>query len=129
MSEAATIGRPPVFDSPEEFKRVADGYFAECEAKERVPTVNGLALALGFNSRQSLLNYAEKPAFLDVVKAVRARLEESWEQRLAGPNATGTIFWLKNQGWFDTQKTELSGPGGEPLFKELHIVAVEPRRE
>lgn len=98
------MARPPIFETPEQFERAADDYFALCEANERVPTVNGLALALGFNSRQSLLNYAEKPAFLDVVKTVRTRLEAEWEQRLGGPNAAGTIFWLKNQGW--TDKTE-----------------------
>lgn len=98
------MARPPIFETPEEFDQAASDYFALCEAKERMPTVNGLALALGFNSRQSLLNYAEKPEFLDTVKAVRTRLEAEWEQKLGGPNAAGTIFWLKNQGWSD--KTE-----------------------
>lgn len=109
------MGRPPVFQSPEEFERAADAYFALCEAKEKVPTVNGLALALGFNSRQSLLNYAEKPEFLDTVKAVRTRLEAEWEQRLGGPNAAGTIFWLKNQGWTDKTEQQISGPNGGPV--------------
>ena len=95
------MARPPKFSSPEEFKEAADSYFTLCEAKDKVPTVNGLALALGFNSRQSLLNYAEKPEFVDVVKTARTKLEMAWEERLGGPNATGTIFWLKNQGWSD----------------------------
>lgn len=45
------------------------------------------------------------------------------------PDTTAAIFWLKNrrsQEWRDKTATELSGPGGEPLFKELYIVAVEP---
>ena len=101
-------GRPPLFDSPEEFTRIAEAYFAKCDAKDKPYTVNGLALALGM-CRQSLLNYGQKPGFLDAVKAVRARLEEHWESRLGGPNAAGTIFWLKNQGWSDKTETELSG--------------------
>jgi hypothetical protein len=102
------MARPPTFETPEQFKSAADGYFAQCFADEKVPTVNGLALALGFNSRQSLLNYAEKPEFLDVVKAVRTRLEAEWEQRLAGGSAAGTIFWLKNQGWTDKSEQVVS---------------------
>lgn len=95
------MARPQTVESPEAFQAAADAYFAECKDGGKVPTVNGLALALGFNSRQSLLNYADKPEFMDTVKGVRAKLEAEWEQRLAGPNAAGTIFWLKNQGWAD----------------------------
>lgn len=109
-------GRPVLYESPEGFKSAADLYFAECLTDDRVPTVNGLALALGFNSRQSLLNYAEKPQFLDVVKRVRARLEMAWEERLGESACTGAIFWLKNQGW--TDKTEVAHSG--------HIAATEP---
>ncbi|GAA5075511.1 terminase small subunit [Lysobacter panacisoli] len=97
------MARPPIFETPEQFEEVANTYFATCEAKERPYTVNGLALALGM-TRETLLRYGEKPEFSDAVKAVRATLEDYWEQRLAGPNAAGTIFWLKNQGWSD--KTE-----------------------
>jgi len=73
-----------------------------------MPTVNGLALALGM-TRETLLRYEEKPAFSDAVKFVRTKLEAEWEQRLAGPNATGTIFWLKNQGWKDSVEQKVSG--------------------
>lgn len=94
------MARPPKFQTSEEFESVADAYFVECVAKEQVPTVNGLALALDL-SRETLLRYAEKPEFSDTVKRVRTRLEAAWEQRLAGTACTGAIFWLKNQGWSD----------------------------
>ena len=58
--------------------------------------------------RETLWDYAKKPEFSHAVKFARMRLEHSWEQRLAGPNATGTIFWLKNQGWSDTTKVEMN---------------------
>ena len=48
------------------------------------------------------------------VKAIRAHLEDHWEMRLAGGNAAGTIFWLKNQGWSDRQELEHSGKEGAP---------------
>lgn len=97
------MGRPPKFQTPEDFQKVADDYFVTCLAKEEVPTVNGLALALDL-TRETLLRYAEKPDFSDTVKRVRTRLEAAWEQRLAGNSVAGAIFWLKNQGWSD--KTE-----------------------
>jgi len=94
------MARPVLYDTPEKFVAVADAYFAKCEADEAVPTVNGLCIALGM-TRETLLRYEEKEGFSDPVKLVRMRLEAAWEQRLAGPNAAGTIFWLKNQGWTD----------------------------
>lgn len=108
------IGRPPKFTSPAEFLAVADAYFAKQDALERPYTVNGLALALGM-CRQSLLNYGQNPDFLDAVKEVRAKLEDHWESRLGGPNAAGTIFWLKNQGWSDRTEQQISGPNGGPV--------------
>lgn len=108
-------GRPPHYTDPKEFAEKADAYFLMCKTRERRPTVNGLALALGFNSRQSLLNYAERDGFMDIVKRVRTQLEDEWEQGLSGPNAAGTIFWLKNQGWTDKNETALTGANGGPV--------------
>lgn len=95
------MARPPIIETPEEFTQRAEDYFALCASKEQRPTVNGLCLALGFSSRQSLHNYAQRPEFMDAVKAAQLRLEAEWEQGLAGNSVAGTIFWLKNHGWTD----------------------------
>lgn len=102
------MARPPIFQTPEEFEEVATAYFSERTAKDLPFTVNGLAMALGM-TRETLLRYGEKDGFSDAVKGVRARLEDYWESRLAGGNAAGTIFWLKNQGWSDKTEQVLSG--------------------
>lgn len=118
------MSRPVKFSDPEEFQRVADEYFAACDAESEPYTVNGLAYALGL-CRETLLRYAEKPGFSDTVKGVRTRLEAHWEKRLGGPNAAGTIFWLKNQGWTDKTGVELTGSNGGPVQyqrTERHIV-------
>lgn len=117
------MARPPYFDDPAQFEEAANAYFDKCELKEQVPTVNGLALALGFNSRQSLLNYADKPEFVDTVKGIRTRLEAQWEQRLAGGNAAGTIFWLKNQGWSDRQDLNVGGQPENPVIHRIELVS------
>lgn len=75
-------------------------------------------------TRETLLRYGEKSDFSDVVNFIRMRLVNSWERRLAMPNATGTIFWLKNQGWSDKSEMELSGRNGGPLETVTRIELV-----
>lgn len=119
------MARPPIFTTADEFTAAAEAYFDGREAQDKPFTVNGLALALGM-TRETLLRYGEKDGFSDAVKAVRARLEDHWECRLAGPNATGTIFWLKNQGWSDKNETELYGRHGGPVesITRIELVAM-----
>ncbi len=100
------MGRPLSVETPAEFTALVNAYFATLEA-DTVPTVNGLCLALGV-CRDTLWEYSKKPEFTDAVKVARMRLEMSWEQRLASANATGTIFWLKNQGWSDRVDTTVT---------------------
>lgn len=78
--------------------------------REKEPaTITGLALYLGFDSRQSLYDYNEKPEFTGIIKKARARVEQAYEKNLSGQSPTGSIFALKNMGWRDKQETELSG--------------------
>jgi hypothetical protein len=104
------MGRPPKFQTNEEFEAVAEAYFLACEDpdKPEVPTVNGLCMALDI-CRDTLWEYAKKPDFSDAVKRARTRLEAAWEKRLAGNACTGAIFWLKNQGWSDRAELTLGG--------------------
>ena len=46
-------GRPRKYSTPEEMQIVIDQYFDD----HQKPTICGLALALGFAQRKSLLNY------------------------------------------------------------------------
>jgi hypothetical protein len=108
------MSRPPLFTNPSELEALADEYFNQCEANNKRPTINGLSLALGMH-RDTLYEYRRKDGFSDTLKLVMARLEDAWEQGLAGANATGTIFWLKNQGWSDKTEQEISGKGGGPI--------------
>ena len=121
------MSRPVKFSDPEEFGRIAHAYMDRADVdKEFVPTVNGLAVELGLH-RDTLVEYGKKEEFSDTVKSVRARLEAWWEQRLAGGNAAGTIFWLKNQGWTDKTEQEISCKGGKDLFpSRVELVAITP---
>ena len=72
-------------------------------------TITGLALALGFNSRQSLLNYEGKEEFLDTIKRAKSKVEQYAEERLFDKDGSnGAKFSLANnfKGWAEKQTIE-----------------------
>lgn len=75
---------------------------------QRPPTVTGLALALGFTSRQALLNYQAKKGFVDTVTRAKARIEAYAEERLFDRDGQrGAEFSLKyNFRWVDEKKDD-----------------------
>jgi hypothetical protein len=126
----SNAGRPPIFTSAEEMQEKIDAYFKECEGKimkdeEGKPllnkygqpiiygakplTITGLALAIGFNSRQSLLNYEGQEEFLDTIKRAKAKVEQYAEERLFDKDGSnGAKFSLSNnfKGWAEKQQIE-----------------------
>lgn len=117
-------GRPPFYNTVEELEKRLEEYWEYIKGdmehpdpKKRRwpenPTVTGLALYLGFTTRQALINYEGKPEFVDAIKQSKLRVEAAYEQALFGKNAAGPIFALKNFNWTDKQeidqKTEHSG--------------------
>lgn len=103
-------GRPPFWDDPEAFARAVDEYFE----KESNPKWSGLALHLGFESRQSLWDYSKKDGFSLPVKKALLRIEQAYEDNLLTKNAVGAIFALKNFGWADRQ--EIKHEGIDPVI-------------
>lgn len=78
------------------------------------PTVTGLALALGFTSRQALLNYQAKPKFVDTITRAKSRCEEYAESRLFDRDgANGAKFSLTNnfKGWSDKPEQGIADAG------------------
>lgn len=95
------------FKTDDELKAAIDNYFAETKAKEENPTVTGLALHLGFESRQSFYDYEKYQDHSYTIKRARLMIECQYEQKLHNAACTGAIFALKNFGWED--KREISG--------------------
>lgn len=82
------------------------------------PTLTGLALALGFCSRQSIYDIEKKSdQFSYTIKKARLRCENWVEDGLLSANVPppSGIFILKNYGWKDKHEHELSGPDGGPI--------------
>jgi len=103
-------GRPRVYDTPEELQIAVDGYFAKIEEKKDPATVTGLALHIGFESRQSIYDYEEDGQFSYIIKNARLRVECEYEKRLStAQSPTGAIFALKNMGWKDRTEQVIEG--------------------
>jgi hypothetical protein len=85
--------------------------------------MTGLALALGFCSRQSLYDYEGKDAFSYTIKVARLRIENSYEEHLFTKSCTGAIFGLKNLGWSDKYEQEISG------LDSININIVKPKKK
>lgn len=97
------VGQPPIIKSVEEMEQKIEAYFNDCDGKllldkdnnpvldkngnpiiyDRKPyTITGLALAIGFNSRVSLLQYQNKNEYFDSITKAKARVEQYAESRL-----------------------------------------------
>ncbi len=101
------VGRPLDYQTVEELQSAVKEYF---QTETDHITITGLALFLGFNSRQSLINYEERPEYMDTVKKAKLFIENSYENGLlGGKNPIGFIFALKNFGWADRQEIKHEG--------------------
>ncbi|MDD4843202.1 MAG: terminase small subunit [Anaerotignum sp.] len=133
-------GRPPKYKCKEEIEGLIETYFEECEGipwldeegkplqadkgfiiykkRPKPPTVTGLALALGFSTRLSLLNYQAKPEFMNTITRAKTFIEEYAERRLFDREGVqGAKFSLINnfKGWSDKPKDD----SDKELFEKL----------
>ena len=67
-------------------------YVEYCKSIERIPTKNGLCIALDI-TRETYNQWKKKS---DTLKKVEQEIEEYWVERLKGNNVAGIIFYLKN---------------------------------
>jgi hypothetical protein len=109
-------GRPPKYETPEELKKKCTEYFESAIKLEEKITITGLALFLGFDSRQSLYDYKEKKAFSYIIKNAMLTVENSYESK--GTNFD--IFALKNMGWTDKQEIDHTTKGNEVNIPITH---------
>lgn len=107
------------YKSPEEMQEKIDAYFADCKGHPLLDdkgaavtdkfgypiildskplTVTGLALALGFTTRQSLLNYqAKSKKYQEIIERAKLKIENYAEMRLYDKDGSnGAKFNLQN---------------------------------
>lgn len=133
------MGRKPTFASAEEMQEKIDAYFESCEPEllrdtggnpvlnkngepvyvgGRPMTIQGLALALGFTSRQSLLNYKAKREFVDTVTRARLRVEQYAAERLFDRDAQRGAQFTLAYGFGYAKENEEKDEGGVRLVLE-----------
>lgn len=119
--EKRSVGKPRKFSSVKKLVDKIDEYFDQgVKQKEvlvgrppnqkkvnlKVPTVTGLAIFLGFESRQSFYDYGKNKKYSYTIKRARLFIENEYEEQLQVGNVTGAIFALKNMGWRDVSEIE-----------------------
>ena len=132
LREGMQVGRPLRYKTAADLDAAINRYFDNCRGEpmllngepvfdksgrpvmvgEHPPTVTGLALALGFTSRQALLNYQGRKAFVDSVTRAKAICEEYAEARLYDKDGfNGARFSLTNnfKGWRDKPEEKQDG--------------------
>ena len=138
------VGAPPKYKNSAEMQEKIDAYFADCEGEllkdangapvldkygneihlhQRPPTVTGLALALGFASRKSLLEYQGKQEFVNTITRAKARCEKYSEERLFDRDGTnGAQFSLKfNFGWDNKEEKTEENESTSPAVSENRL--------
>ena len=92
------MARKPKYESVEQIEGLIEAYFENCKGEilreedgnivfnpkdgtpiwinRKPPTIPGLALALGFSSRQSLYNYKARKEFMDTISRAQTRVEQ-----------------------------------------------------
>lgn len=126
------MARPKDYKTARQMQKAIDKYFEACMGKPlldtngnvltdkwgkpvmlgaKPPTITGLALALGFNSRQTLLNYQAQEEFMDTITRAKTRCEEYTEMRLYDKDgAKGAQFSLTcNFGWGQQKTAQTDG--------------------
>ena len=116
-------GRPRKYESAEQMQVAIDAYFEDTEKT----TICGLALFLGFVSRNSLLSYeGYSEEFFGTIKTAKSRVEAYYEGHLVESNAAGSIFALKNFGWKDKIDHDLTSDG-KPIAPVIVVFGEKPK--
>ena len=104
------VGRPPMFEKPEELAYKVIDYFEWSNKYDKGKfTYAGLRLYCGL-TRSLLSDYRKKPDFNDTIEHIETVLEDYYEKKLGWAGSTqGAVFWLKNKaGWKDESQQNVN---------------------
>jgi hypothetical protein len=93
-----------------------------CLREPEPATITGLALFLGFNSRDAFDDYEKTGKFANTLKRGRLKVEAIYEKKLHHQSSAGAIFALKSMGW--NEKPE-SKTAAARTFKNIEIKIFE----
>ena len=129
-------GRPRIVKTVEELKEGINEYFnsiiktrfsgeegnEEQETYFYKPSITGLAIHLGYATRQSIYDNSNRDIeFSYMIKKATTFIEQYHEEALDSKNVTGHIFALKNMGWTDKQEIETKDVTKEKDYSKLSV--------
>lgn len=152
-------GRPAMYDDPEELAEKVEEYFVWCEGEKEEregvrthinkdgskttetytydywirepesPSITGIAIHLGFESRQSMYDYVKKPKFSYSIKRALLKVENTYEKGLWTNSPSGVIFALKNMNWTDRMSIDQTIDEKMPKTKEEKLARIQELKE
>lgn len=149
METKKGAGRPPKYRSVKQLEAKIEEYFESCKGRkmideetgkpliykgfpvyedQRPPTVTGLALALGFATRSSLMDYQGKPQFEDAILRAKSRIEQYTEERLFDKDGSaGARFSLQNnfRRWKNEMEVSVNPEEGDAILAEIRERMIE----
>lgn len=141
------MGKPLKYKTVKALQDAIDKYFEDCKGTilldadgnpmldkysqpvyigAKPPTVTGLAFALGFKSRQALINYQQRDAYNDALTRAKLYIEAYTEQRLFDRDGVnGAKFSLANnfRGWSEKPMIENDTAEAKPFIIPATAIA------
>ena len=105
--------RPKRSRSARGLKTAAEQYLQECDQEQKIPTVTGLALALGFSSREDMERFAGKEGGMisSVLEWARSLVEEETLQAVYRKDtSSGARFILQSSFGYGEKTSREVGP-------------------
>ena len=121
----ANVGRPLKFESAEQMQELIDDYFEECDLKDEIYTITGLAMALD-TDRATLVRYSAKDEFYNTIKKAKQKVEQQMVSRaLKGEyNSAVSIFLMKNNfGYTDKVDVRIDNEEDDPITIAMKGIA------
>ena len=108
-------GRPRIYKSVTKLDQDCEAFFEICADEGVRPTISGLCLHLGFDSKDTLYGYRDRPEFSYPIKKSLLLIEKCLELKLENQSVAGIIFALKNMGWKDKTETGFTDKDGNDV--------------
>ncbi|NHA04089.1 hypothetical protein G7092_09790 [Mucilaginibacter sp. HC2] len=118
-------GASPMGQKPDNGKDPTSTVQKVCDRKSESATIAGMALFLGFSSKQEFEAYEINGKHAHVLKRGRLRLEAAYESRLY-QTPTGVIFALKTLGWNDKPEVQKPSKTDNTLQVEIRNTGLLP---
>lgn len=121
MAVTMPIFFKPQLNTAEDVLAMLTGYFNNCIASNRPPTMTGLSKALGVSRQALLQSRHDDPEFQHLIEVAKVSIIEYVEEMLlSGKASINLIFWLKNNAdWIDKTEVATTNKTASEILREL----------